>query len=197
MKILLSNLPFIIAALPPAKRHPEWIYVMQAVYRAFIVSRRVLVEGTEWQYCDDAGSITLDGEAVNIYALERNIDAATLAYQFPAAVAFNMTAKIPWADAFIVHQAISEDDNSQLRWMLARSLHVCPDLFAPEIVPRLAGMMNKLLHDSDLDVAEAVHKGYMDFVVAVAKVNRTVAAVIAAGFFDDWLWNRWIYIYTY
>ena len=31
-------------------------------------------------------------------------------------------------------------------------------LFSPEITIRLSGMMNKLLHDSDLDVAEAVHK---------------------------------------
>lgn len=97
---------------------------------------------------------------------------------------------IVWADAHIVHQAISEDNETLLRWMAARSLHVCPRFFPAEIIPRLAGMMNKLIHDNELDVAEAAHKDFMAFVAAIAAFNPSIAVELGAVFFDDALWSR-------
>ena len=131
-----------------------------------------------------------DGDRACPRRLEIKLDAPTLAYQFPAAIALSESKGILWTDAHVVHQAISEDDETLLRWMAARSLHVCPRFFPPEIIPRLAGMMNKLIHDTELDVAEAAHKDYVEFVAAVAHFNPTIAVEIGAIFFDDFLWSR-------
>lgn len=64
--ILMTNLPFILASIPPASRRPEWLYVMHSMFRGILASRRILMDGSTWSYSDGADSIIIGNVSISV-----------------------------------------------------------------------------------------------------------------------------------
>lgn len=63
---LMTNLPFILASIPPESRRPEWLYVVQSMYRGILASRRILVEGSTWDYSEGADTILIRNTTIDV-----------------------------------------------------------------------------------------------------------------------------------
>jgi hypothetical protein len=163
---------------------------MAAAYNGYLASLRVeLVDGT-WNISEDGLHVEVAGVGQSFECSKPIVDPLCLAYQLPAALRLFHQAKVLWAEALVLFKCMSEDENADVRWMLSHAIHRYPDLFESDCAPVLCDTFERLLRDDDLDVAEGIHKHYMDFVSGMATMDDERGRHLAAMFLDQGLWER-------
>lgn len=167
-----------------------WMHAMQAAYNGYLAERRVeLADGT-WRISEDGCQVELPGAKSPFSCSTAIVDPLSLAYQFPAALRLFHESGVLWAEALVLFKCMSEDDKSDVRWMLSHAIHCYPPLFEPDCAPVLCDTFERLLRDDDLDVAEGIHKYYMAFVSSLARVDDDRGRLLASMFLDQGLWER-------
>uniref|UniRef100_A0A7S4K7H8 Uncharacterized protein n=1 Tax=Guillardia theta TaxID=55529 RepID=A0A7S4K7H8_GUITH len=187
---LHCQLPIILSVIPSTwERRLCWLRAMQASYSAYLAQRHVELPDGVWKVSEDGSYITVKDGMKMVFGPPIT-DPIALAYQFPAALRLCKEAGVAWAEALVVYKCMCEDDESDVRWMMSHSIHLYPNLFDEDCLSVLCETFEKLLRDEDLDVAEGIHKHYMEFVRVVNNYDRERAVFLANLFLDQGLWER-------
>ena len=188
---LYCQLPIVLTAISPEwEGRSFWMDVMKAAYNAYLAERRVELAEGSWCISEDGVHIQIVGGKKPFKCTGPIVDPLSLAFQLPAALRLFHESGLVWAEALVLFKCMSEDDKTDVRWMLSHAIHCYPALFECDCAPVLCDTFERLLRDDDLDVAEGVHKHYMSFVQNLAQIDDYHGRLLASMFLDQGLWER-------